>query len=111
MVGAGRPTITPDALALDGLGMAELLSCDFEVTGIAEVARVLVFVATAKGEWFDVVDHGSQRGQPSLIAPFAKAICSSETSRALRLPSTATKALNHARARRRAHHWQSAPPR
>jgi hypothetical protein len=52
--------VSRQAVGTEGNGhlVPELLGRDLEVAGIAKVARVLVFVATAQCKRLDVVDHG-----------------------------------------------------
>ncbi len=95
MVRAGRPAITSNALALDGLGMAELLGSDLIVTWVAQVAGVTILVTAAQGERDDMIHHGSEDCQALLIAAFTQTIGAGEAALALGLAGTAAKALNH----------------
>ena len=94
MIGAGRATIAPDALASHRRTLTELLRGRLAMARVAEVARVAVLVAATQRQRLLVVDHGSEAGDATRVAPFAKAFRTIEAALALPLPCPPPQALH-----------------
>lgn len=73
---------------------AKLLGRHLDVTGMAQVPRVLIIIAAALGEWQNVIDDSSRAGEPRIKAPLAKTHGAAQPTSALALAGPAAKALN-----------------
>jgi len=71
MLRAGRPTVPPNALALDGLGMAELIGGHLVMAWVTKVARVAVLISAAESEGTDMIDDRGEHCPPVRIASLA----------------------------------------
>lgn len=74
MIRIGRPAIAPYAPRFNRCGMPKLFSGDLSMTGVAEVARVLINILAALGQRQRVIDHGSQAHDVTIKATLAQAI-------------------------------------
>jgi len=96
MVGRGGSSVPPYASRFDGGRVAELLGSDLGMAGVAEVARVLVDILAAQGEWLNVVDDFGQANDIAVEAPFAEAVGTCQPARSGLLPGSSAEALAHA---------------
>jgi hypothetical protein len=65
VIGIDRQTVSPEG---DDRLVPELLGGDLDVAGIAEIAGVLVLVAAAQGEGYDVIHDRSNGDAASILA-------------------------------------------